>query len=118
MILMTKEIEINADNIRKAKDKRYVFDTYENIIDSIFDFDCVSNLTFEKDNNSFHIKFDLVVCKSGDLLWVLIKEFLSCIKQTEEQVQLQIDEVEPDGIGMTYRLLKYTPCYHPIEKER
>ena len=116
MILMTKDIEIKASNIKKARDKKYVFDTYENILDSLYDFNCVSNLRFNKDNNSFNIRFDLKVCKSGDLLWVLIKEFLSCIKQTEEQVELQIDEVEPDGIGMTYRLFKYTPCYHPIDR--
>lgn len=115
MILMTKEIEIKADNIKRAKDKKYVFETYESILNSIFDFDCVSNLRFEKDNNSFHILFSLHICKQGDLLWVLIKEYLSCIKQTEEQVELQIDEVEQDGIGMSYRLFKYTPCYHPIE---
>lgn len=115
MILMTKEIEINADNIRKAKDKKYVFETYESILESIFDFDCVSDLAFGKDNNSFSIIFKLKVCKSGDLLWVLIKEYLSCIKQTEEQVELEISEREQDGIGVTYKLFKYTPCYHPIE---
>ena len=103
MILMTKEIEINADNIRKAKDKRYVFDTYENIIDSIFDFDCASNLTFEKDNNSFHIKFDLMVCKSGDLLWVLIKEWLYTIIETEHDVSIRITEIESESnFGVTY----------------
>ena len=112
---MTKDVEIKASNIKKAKDKKYVFDTYESILDAIFDFDCVSNIRFEKDNNSFNIRFDLKICKSGDLLWVLIKEFLSTIKQTEEYVELQIDEVEPDGIGMTYRLYRYVPCHQEIE---
>lgn len=113
---MVKEIEVKANNIRKAKDRKYVFETYENIIDSIYDFDCASDLSLEKTQDEFYIKFNLKVCKSGDLLWILIKEWLSTIKQTEEQVELEISEREQDGTGITYRLYKYTPCVHNIEK--
>jgi hypothetical protein len=111
---MTKEIEIKARNIRKAKDKKYVFETYESILSSIFDFDCVSNLKFDKDEDGFNIRCSLKVSKSADMLWILIKEFMSCIKQTEENVELEISEREQDGIGITYKLYAYTPLYHPI----
>jgi len=116
MILMTKEIELKARNIKKAHDKKYCFETYESILSSIFDFDCVSNLKFNKDQDGFNIRCTLKVCKSADMLWILIKEFMSCIKQTEEQVELEISEREQDGIGVTYKLYAYTPLVHPIEK--
>lgn len=109
MNIMTKQIIIKATNILNAKDKRYVFSTYESILDSIFDFDSASNLEFSKDINSFYISFDLKVCKSGDLLWILVKEFLSTIKQTEEYVELEITEIEQATIGITYKLFKYIP---------
>jgi len=116
MILMTKFIEIKARNIKKAHDKKYCFETYESILSSIFDFDCVSNLKFDKDQDGFNIRCTLKVCKSADMLWILIKEFMSCIKQTEEQVELEISEREQDGIGVTYKLYAYTPLVHQIEK--
>jgi hypothetical protein len=116
MILMTKEIELKARNIKKAHDKKYCFETYESILSSIFDFDCVSNLKFDKDQDGFTIRCTLKVSKSADMLWILIKEFMSCIKQTEEQVELEISEREQDGIGVTYKLYAYTPLVHPIEK--
>ena len=74
---MTKELEINVKRIKKAHDKKYCFETYESILSSIFDFDCVSNLKFDKDTDSFHIEFNMKVCRGGDLLWILIKEYLS-----------------------------------------
>ena len=80
MVLMTKSIEIKADNIRKAKDQKYVFETYENIIESIMEFDCASKLAFNKDKDSFLIDFDLKICKSADMLWILIKEWLRICK--------------------------------------
>ena len=116
MILMTKDIEIKARNIKKAHDKKYCFETYESILSSIFDFDCVSNLKFDKDPDGFNIRCTLKVSKSADMLWILIKEFMSCIKQTEEQVELEISEREQEGIGVTYKLYAYTPLVHPIEK--
>jgi len=116
MILMEKDIEIKARNIKKARDKKYCFETYESILSSIFDFDCVSNLKFDKDPDGFNIRCTLKVSKSADMLWILIKEFMSCIKQTEEQVELEISEREQEGIGVTYKLYSYIPLYHPIEK--
>ena len=40
---------------------------------------------------------------------------MSCIKQTEEQVELEISEREQDGIGIVYKLYAYTPLHHSID---
>lgn len=115
MVLMTKSIEIKADNIRKAKDQKYVFETYENIIESIMEFDCASKLAFNKDKDSFLIDFDLKICKSADILWILIKEWLSTIAETEEFVKLSIIEQEQKGIKMIFNIQRYIPCHQLIE---
>ena len=115
MILMTKELEINVKRIKKAHDKKYCFETYESILSSIFDFDCVSNLKFDKDTDSFHIEFNMKVCRGGDLLWILIKEYLSTILETEANVDIEITEREQKGIGVVYKMYRYTPLHQ--EKE-
>ncbi len=116
MSLMTKQITVTVTNISKTKDKKYIFETYENILNSILDFTSItSNVSFEKDKDYFKIDFMMKISKTGDILWILIKEFLSCIKETEDQVQITIDEVEQNGIGMTYKLYRYTPCCHSIQ---
>ena len=112
---MTKELEINVKRIKKAHDKKYCFETYESILSSIFDFDCVSNLKFDKDTDSFHIEFNMKVCRGGDLLWILIKEYLSTILETEANVDIEITEREQKGIGVVYKMYRYTPLHQ--EKE-
>lgn len=115
MILMTKELEINVKRIKKAHDKKYCFETYESILSSIFDFDCVSNLKFDKDTDSFHIEFNMKVCRGGDLLWILIKEYLSTILETESNVDIEITEREQKGIGVVYKMYRYTPLHQEVE---
>lgn len=115
MILMSKEIEIKVTNIRRSKDKKYIFETFENIIESLFDFDCASNLKFNKDDNSFNIDFMLKVCKSGDMLWILIKEWLVTILESEQYVDVEITEREQSGIGIVYKMYRYTPLHQEIE---
>lgn len=115
MVLMTKEIEINVKRIKKAHDKKYCFETYESILSSIFDFDCVSNLKFDKDTDSFHIEFNMKVCRGGDLLWILIKEYLITILETESNVDIEITEREQKGIGVVYKMYRYTPLHQEIE---
>ena len=112
---MTKEIEINVKRIKKAHDKKYCFETYESILSSIFDFECVSNLKFDKDTDSFHIEFNMKVCRGGDLLWILIKEYLSTIIETESNVDIEITEREQKGIGVVYKMYRYTPLHQEIE---
>ena len=114
MILMTKELEIKVKRIKKAHDKKYCFETYESILSSIFDFDCVSNLKFDKDTDSFHIEFNMKVCRGGDLLWILIKEYLSTILETEANVDIEITEREQKGIGVVYKMYRYTPLHQEI----
>ena len=111
---MTKELEINVKRIKKAHDKKYCFETYESILSSIFDFDCVSNLKFDKDTDSFHIEFNMKVCRGGDLLWILIKEYLSTILETEANVDIEITEREQKGIGVVYKMYRYTPLHQEI----
>jgi hypothetical protein len=109
MTLMTKEIELKARNIKKARDKKYCFDTYEDILSSLFDFDCVSNLSFDKDIDSFNIRCTLKICKSADILWILIKEWLSTIIETESDVAITITEIENGnnfGISYSFNLFK------------
>ena len=115
MVIMTKEIEINVKRIKKAHDKKYCFETYESILSSIFDFECVSNLKFDKDTDSFHIEFNMKVCRGGDLLWILIKEYLSTIIETEANVDIEITEREQKGIGVVYKMYRYTPLHQEIE---
>lgn len=115
MVIMTKEIEINVKRIKKAHDKKYCFETYESILSSIFDFDCVSNLKFDKDTDSFHIEFNMKVCRGGDLLWILIKEYLITILETESNVDIEITEREQKGIGVVYKMYRYTPLHQEIE---
>ena len=115
MVIMTKELEINVKRIKKAHDKKYCFETYESILSSIFDFDCVSNLKFDKDTDSFHIEFNMKVCRGGDLLWILVKEYLSTILETEANVDIEITEREQKGIGVVYKMYRYTPLHQEIE---
>lgn len=115
MILMSKEIEIKVTNIKKSKDRKFIFETFENIIESLFDYDCASNLKFNKDDNSFNIDFMLQVCKSGDMLWILIKEWLVLILESEQYVDVEITEREQSGIGIVYKMYRYTPLHQEIE---
>lgn len=105
---MTKQIKLIVENIYKSQDKRYVSDTLDAIVDSLTDFkQTVSNIGLHRDENTFYVKFKLKVNKMGDLVWILCKEFLSCIKQTEPKLDIQIDEVEEDGNGTTYKFYSY-----------
>lgn len=106
---MQKRLELCADDINHARDKSFVNFVYESLIDIILSNSESSDLDFCKNAKSFKISFNLRVSKEGDLLWMLCKEFMSLIKQTEEKVQLQINEIEEDGDGTTYKIFKYIP---------
>lgn len=109
-MIMTKEIHIVASNVSAAKDRKFCFDTYEKILDSVMNASkIVFNLSFDKTKDSFTINFGCKVCQEGDWLWILIKEYLSCIFETESKVSILIDEIEQDGNGVTYRMHKYSP---------
>lgn len=105
---MTKQIKVIIEHITRARDKKYVNQTIDNIIDSLYDFPyAVSNIGFTRDKDLFYIKFNLKVCKTGDMVWCLIHEFLSCIVQTENKVNITIDSIEEGEIGTTYKLYAY-----------
>ena len=91
---MTKTLNITCSNIQKCKDKKFIFEIYENIISSLFDYDCISNLYFNKTKESFAINFDMKVCKTADILWILVKEWLNCIAETENEAEISIIEFE------------------------
>jgi hypothetical protein len=106
--MMQKRIKLILENITKAKDKKYVNDTIDSIIDSLHDFPyAVSNIGFHRDKDIFYVKFNLRVCKTGDMVWCLIQEFLSCVVQTENKVNVTIDSVEEGEVGITYKLYAY-----------
>ena len=108
METMTKRISVMVENITKAEDQNFVYYTIDSIIDTLYDWEgVVTQIHFDRTPSSFAIFFHLKVCKDGDLLWVLLKEFLSTILETEENVDITIDEVEEDGNGMTIKLFKY-----------
>lgn len=103
---MIKRLTIKADNIIKCKDKKFVFYVYDQMIDSLFDFsNIISNLQFNKTDKEFTIKFDLKICHDGDILWILIKEWLSLIVETELTINVKIIETEDlNNFSIEYNL--------------
>ena len=105
---MTKKIKVIIENIQRAKDKHYVNDTIDAIVDSLHDFpNTISNIGLYRDKQTFYTTFNLKVSKIGDMVFVLIQEFLSCIKQTEQNVDITIDSVEDGNVGVTYKIYSY-----------
>lgn len=105
---MEKRLMVEVSNIGLANDKKFVFETFDNIINSLLDYEGIAtNISFNKSADSFDIRFNLKVCKTGDLIWVLIKEFLSCVNQTEENVSIIINEEEDSQYGTSYKFLRY-----------
>ena len=108
---MTKEIKIVVDNIQKAKDINFVNNTIDSIIESMHDFPKeVSKLSFERDHNSSFVKFTLRVSKTGDMIFILIKEWLNLCLETEPSLFISISEIEEKALtGTTYRFFTYVP---------
>lgn len=107
---MTKRIKIIVSHTAKANDKQYVEQTIDSIIDALHDFtNTVTHLFIDKDKDNLYVSFNLKVSNLGDLCWMLIKEYLSCLRQTEDKIDISIDEVEEDGTGTIYKFYKYIP---------
>lgn len=103
MDLMTKNIKIEVKNIKKSNDKKFVFETYENILESIINHpNLMSPVDFDKTLDAFTIVFNIKVCKMADMLWVLIQEFLSLIIETEPCLEVRLTQCEEDGTGIIY----------------
>ena len=109
--MMTKEIKIVVDNIQKAKDINFVNNTIDSIIESMHDFPKeVSKLSFERDKNMSFVKFTLRVSKTGDMIFILIKEWLNLCLETEPNLFISISEIEEKALtGTTYRFFTYVP---------
>lgn len=105
---MQKTIILKTANINKSKDKNFVSETLENIVSSLFDYpDVVTNIAFHKEDNLFYVKFNLKCCKTGDFVWLTIKEWMTLIAGTEEAVDVSIDEAEQDGTRILYKFVSY-----------
>ena len=106
---MQKHITLIVDNIKKAKDKRFVNDIIDAISDSLTDFpDTVGKINISRDKDLFYTAFDIKVSKLGDLYFCLLQEFLSTIVQTEEKVEVTMQVVEEQSInGIEYKLSKF-----------
>lgn len=106
---MTKNIIIKIEKIQSANDINFVKETVDNIIDCLMDYpNVVTSIALHKDRNKFNVKFNLQVCKTGDLVFCLIYEWCKLIIHTEEQVNVFISELEEgDEDGTIIHLLKY-----------
>lgn len=108
---MTKHIKLRIERITKCKDKKYVDDVIDSIIDSLHDFpNTVEKIGLCRNKDMFIVKFDLKVSKLGDLVWMLVKEFMSTIYETEPLIELSISETEDKAqTGITYKFFTYKP---------
>jgi hypothetical protein len=108
---MTKQIKVIIDNIKKAKDKKFIDEICNNILESLNDWEKeATKIYFEKDTNTFIVKFNLRVSKTGDLLSVLIREWLNLCIETEPNLFISINEVEEHSErGVTYKIFSYIP---------
>jgi len=106
---MDKTIRITIDNIKKAKDKKFVNETIDAIVDSLYDFsNVVSKIGLHREKEMFEINFILNVCKTGDLLQILIEQWLSCILQTEPKINVSIfSSEENDPYDIELKLLTH-----------
>jgi len=109
--MMTKQIKIVLDNIQKAKDINFVNSTVDSIITSLHDFpNDVSKMSFDRDKNMSFVKFTLRVSKTGDMVFILIKEWLNLCLETEPNLFISISEIEEKAkTGTTYRFFTYVP---------
>ncbi len=109
--MMQKRVNVRIEQIKKANDKIYIYDTLDTIIDTLHDFEkIVSNISFFREQNVFLLKFELKISKTADILWVLIKEFLNTIYETEPNLEISISEID-EGCerGTTYKFFNYIP---------
>ena len=108
---MTKQIKIVIDNIRKSHDKNFVDEICNNILDSLNDWENeATKIFFERDKNTFIVKYNLRVSKMGDLLGCLIREWLNLCIETEPNLFISINEIEEHAPkGVTYKIFSYLP---------
>lgn len=108
---MQKHIKVTVDNIKKCKDKKFIEEICNNILEALNDWDReTSKILFEKDKNTFIVKFNLQVSKTGDLLSVLIREWLNLCIETEPKLFISINEIEEHAKqGVTYKIFSYLP---------
>lgn len=108
---MTKKIRIVIDDVRKSEDANFVNETVNNIIESLYDHPKdVSKILIDKTRNSYIIEFQLRVSKTGDLIFILIKEWLALLLETEHNILISLTETEENAdIGITYKFFIYCP---------
>ncbi len=106
---MQKHITLIVENIKKAKDKKFVNEIIDAISDALSDFpNTVGKINISRDKDLFYTAFNIKVSKTGDLFFVLLQEFLSTIIQTEDRVEIIMQVVEDQEIsGIQYKLSKF-----------
>ena len=96
-MIMTKQVRIAINGVRKAKDKEYINEVVDNILESLYDNSVVvSGIGLSKQNDLYYLEFSLKVSKISDIILILINEWLSCIIQTEPLVNVSIFTKEQD----------------------
>lgn len=102
---MTKRIKLEVSNIDKAQDKNFVFYIYESLLDNLLnDNKSVSKIYCLRESDNWKIEFDLKIGRHGDLTWVLMRENLYLIAETEPEVSVRIIDIEDEGTGVIYIL--------------
>lgn len=102
---MTKRIKINVSDIDKAQDRNFVFYVYESLLNSLLnDNAAVSHIYCLKQQDKWDIEFDLLVGKKGDFTWVLMRENLACIAESEPDVKITIIDIEDSGTGVIFTM--------------
>lgn len=97
MKYMTKRVRLTINGVKKAKDKEYINEVFDNIIESLYDHEgVVSGIGLSKQPDLYYLSFSLKVSKLSDILMILINEWLSCIVQTETSVHVSIFSKEQD----------------------
>ena len=105
---MTKRIKLNVTNIEKAKDRNFVFYIYDSLLNSLLsNNDAVKHIYCLKEQNEWNIEFDLTIGKRGDFTWVLMRENLACIAETEPDVNITIYDIEDAGCGVVYKMYRH-----------
>lgn len=107
---MVKKIKVVIDNIKKAKDYRFVNSTIDSIIESLHDFpNTIEQIGLHRDTDLFVLNFILHVSKTGDLIQILIEEWLSCILQTEPNINVSIySSEESDKYDIELKLMAHS----------
>lgn len=102
---MTKKISLILEHLNKADDTKYVEETIDAIIESLYDFPSfVTNINLHRTRSEFRIIYDLKISKTGDCILMLCQEFLNTIIETEPNVKITMLQTEDKKTVIQYTI--------------